>query len=120
MGCVFNVFEGTSVQAESVSGKTWRVACKNWRRLREIRLAGVSLTQLLNRSVRFVNRDPDSGIRLLFEQLPAQQRLDGSTINGYERVEFTHAAVAAYMSSGTVSAWGRNSKRLFQSCRDTD
>ena len=60
----------------------------------------VSLTQLLNPAVRFVNRDPDSGSRLLFEQLLAQQRLDGSTINGYEHVEFTHAAVAAYVASG--------------------
>ena len=60
----------------------------------------VSLAQLLNPSVRFVNRDPDSGTRLLFEQLLAQQRLDGSAINGYEHVEFTHAAVAAYVASG--------------------
>ena len=59
-----------------------------------------SLAQLLNPSVRFVNRDPDSGTRLLFEQLLAQQRLDGSAINGYEHVEFTHAAVAAYVASG--------------------
>ena len=60
----------------------------------------VSLDRLLNPSVRFVNRDPDSGTRLLFEQLLAQQRLDGSAINGYEHVEFTHAAVAAYVASG--------------------
>jgi molybdate transport repressor ModE-like protein len=60
----------------------------------------VSLSQLLNPSVRFVNRDPDSGTRLLFEQLLAQQCLGGSAINGYEHVEFTHAAVAAYVASG--------------------
>jgi len=60
----------------------------------------VSLSQLFNPSVRFVNRDPDSGTRLLFEQLLVQQSLDGSTINGYEHVEFTHAAVAAYVASG--------------------
>src|ERR1700722_10355264 len=60
----------------------------------------VSLSQLLNPAVRFVNRDPDSGTRLLFEQLLAQQKLNGSTINGYEHVEFTHAAVAAYVASG--------------------
>jgi molybdate transport repressor ModE-like protein len=59
-----------------------------------------SLAQLLDRSVRFVNRDPDSGTRLLFDQLLAQQGLDGATINGYEHVEFTHAAVAAYVASG--------------------
>jgi molybdate transport repressor ModE-like protein len=60
----------------------------------------VSLPQLFNLLIRFVNRDPDSGTRLLFEQLLAQQNLDGSSINGYERIEFTHAAVAAYVASG--------------------
>jgi molybdate transport repressor ModE-like protein len=59
-----------------------------------------SLTHLLDPSVRFVNRDADSGTRLLFDQLLAQQRLDGSAINGYVHVEFTHAAVAAYVASG--------------------
>jgi len=59
-----------------------------------------SLCQLLDPSVRFVNRDPDSGTRLLFDQLLEQQRLDGHAINGYEHVEFTHAAVAAYVASG--------------------
>jgi len=63
-----------------------------------------SLAQLLNPAVRFVNRDPDSGTRLLFEQLLTQQKLDGSTINGYEHVEFTHAAVAAYVASGMADA----------------
>lgn len=60
----------------------------------------VSLAQLLNPSIRFVNRDPDSGTRLLFDQLLMQQKIDGSAINGYEHVEFTHAAVAAYVASG--------------------
>jgi molybdate transport repressor ModE-like protein len=58
-----------------------------------------SLEKLLDPAVRFVNRDPDSGTRLLFEQLLAQHRLDGPRINGYEHVEFTHAAVAAYVAS---------------------
>jgi molybdate-binding protein len=59
-----------------------------------------SLDQLLNRSIRFVNRDPDSGTRLLFDQLLAQRKVDGPSINGYEHAEFTHAAVAAYVASG--------------------
>jgi molybdate transport repressor ModE-like protein len=59
-----------------------------------------SLERLLDPTVRFVNRDPDSGTRLLFDHMIAQQGLDGSRINGYERVEFTHAAVAAYVASG--------------------
>ena len=59
-----------------------------------------TLPQLLDPSIRFVNRDPDSGTRLLFDLLLAQQHLDGNAINGYEHVEFTHAAVAAYVASG--------------------
>ena len=60
----------------------------------------VSLPHLLDPSIRFVNRDPDSGTRFLFNQLLAQQKMDGAAVNGYEHVEFTHAAVAAYVASG--------------------
>jgi molybdate transport repressor ModE-like protein len=59
-----------------------------------------SLERLLDPSIRFVNRDPDSGTRQLFEQLLAEHRMEGSRINGYAQVEFTHAAVAAYVASG--------------------
>jgi molybdate-binding protein len=59
-----------------------------------------SLERLLDSSVRFVNRDPESGTRQLFDQLLSQYRVDGTRINGYERVEFTHPAVAAYVASG--------------------
>jgi molybdate transport repressor ModE-like protein len=58
-----------------------------------------SLADLLNPSLRFVNRDPDSGTRLLLEQLLAQRGIDGAAINGYSQIEFTHAAVAAYVAS---------------------
>jgi molybdate transport repressor ModE-like protein len=64
----------------------------------------VSLERLLDPAIRFVNRDPDSGTRLLFDQLLAQHRLDGTRINGYERGEFTHAAVAAYVASDMADA----------------
>jgi len=59
-----------------------------------------SLDRLLDPEIRFVNRDPDSGTRLLFEQLLAQHGIEGARINGYEHGEFTHAAVAAYVASG--------------------
>jgi molybdate transport repressor ModE-like protein len=60
----------------------------------------VSLEELVGRPVRFVNRDPDSGTRRLFDQLLAQSRLDAAAITGYEHVEFTHSAVAAHVASG--------------------
>lgn len=63
-----------------------------------------SLQQLLEPDVRFVNRDPESGTRMLFDELLAQQGLDGSRIQGYQQVEFTHAAVAAYVASGMADA----------------
>jgi molybdate transport repressor ModE-like protein len=59
-----------------------------------------SLGRLQDPSVRFVNRDPDSGTRLLFDQLLQQSGIDGTRINGYSQIEFTHAAVAAYVASG--------------------
>ncbi|NPD15558.1 helix-turn-helix transcriptional regulator [Xinfangfangia sp. D13-10-4-6] len=55
---------------------------------------------LLRPGVRFVNRDPDSGTRILFDQLLAQHQVQGAAIQGYSHSEFTHAAVAAYVASG--------------------
>ena len=59
-----------------------------------------SLRQLLDPGLRFVNRDPESGTRMLFDELLAQQGLDGARIQGYQQIEFTHSAVAAYVASG--------------------
>jgi molybdate-binding protein len=67
-------------------------------------LAIDSLERLLDPAIRFINRDPASGTRLLFEQLLAQHGIDGVGINGYAQVEFTHAAVAAYVASDMADA----------------
>lgn len=67
-------------------------------------LSITSVQRLVDADVRFVNRDPESGTRLLFDQLLAQQGLDTTRITGYERIEFTHAAVAAYVASGMADA----------------
>jgi molybdate transport repressor ModE-like protein len=58
-----------------------------------------SIGHLLDPAVRFVNRDPESGTRLLFDQILQQHSIDSSRINGYQQIEFTHAAVAAYVAS---------------------
>ncbi len=58
-----------------------------------------SLRDIAERKARFVNRDHDSGTRLLFDQLLALKKIDGNSINGLEQIEFTHAAVAAYVAS---------------------
>jgi molybdate transport repressor ModE-like protein len=62
------------------------------------------LSQLLAPDIRFVNRDPESGTRMLFDELLAQHGLDPGRIPGYQQVEFTHAAVAAYVASGMADA----------------
>jgi molybdate-binding protein len=48
-------------------------------------LGVTSLERLLDPEIRFVNRDPDSGTRLLFDQFLAQHKLDPSRINGMSR-----------------------------------
>jgi molybdate transport repressor ModE-like protein len=67
-------------------------------------LGVLSLDRLTDPSVRFVNRDPDSGTRRLFDELLAQRGLNGAQINGFDQVEFTHAAVAAYVASDMADA----------------
>jgi molybdate transport repressor ModE-like protein len=63
-----------------------------------------TLLDLIRTDVRFVNRDPESGTRMLFDALLTQQRIDAAAINGYQQVEYTHAAVAAYVASGMADA----------------
>jgi len=63
-----------------------------------------SLQDLLRAELRFVNRDPESGTRVLFDDLLAQAGIDGARIQGYQQFEFTHAAVAAYVASGMADA----------------
>lgn len=63
-----------------------------------------NLERLTDPAIRFVNRDSNSGSRLLFDQLLVQHGHDTGLINGYEQTEFTHAAVAAYVASGMADA----------------
>jgi molybdate-binding protein len=62
------------------------------------------LQDLVDRKARFVNRDHDSGTRLLFDQLLALHKIDETKIVGAQQMEFTHAAVAAYVASGMADA----------------
>src|ERR1700749_2889511 len=97
-------------------------ACKEWLDPREDRVIGFvtremglmgkrgnplgikSLQDVVDRKARFVNRDHDSGTRLLFDQLLTLHGIDESRINGGQQMEFTHAAVAAYVASGMADA----------------
>jgi len=52
--------------------------------------------------LRYVNRQKGSGTRILLDYLLTQAGLDAAGINGYEREEITHTAVAAAVASGTA------------------
>lgn len=54
--------------------------------------------------VRFINRQPGSGTRLLLDLMLHKQGIEPATIHGYEQCEFTHAAIAAYVASGMADA----------------
>ena len=59
-----------------------------------------SLLDLLNRKVRFINRQIGSGTRLLFDTLLLEEGIDPSEVNGYLHEEFTHSAVANAILAG--------------------
>lgn len=54
--------------------------------------------------VRFVNRQPGSGTRLLLEHMLRQAGLRMQQVQGYDSSEFTHLAVAAHIASGMADA----------------
>jgi molybdate transport repressor ModE-like protein len=62
------------------------------------------LKDLARKDVRFINREKGSGTRLLIEMLLGRAKVDPHELNGFEDVEYTHAAVAAYIASGRADA----------------
>jgi len=58
------------------------------------------LTDLANSKLRFINRQPLSGTRDLFDSLLQQEKILPSSIRGYGNHEYTHSAVAAYVATG--------------------
>lgn len=59
-----------------------------------------SLEDLTRDDVRFVNRQPRSGTRILLDLLLESRGIDPGRIRGFQNAELTHAAVAAYIASG--------------------
>jgi len=62
-----------------------------------------TLSDLHKRSVRFINRQHDSGTRTILDQLLTSSNINGKEINGYGNEEFTHVAVAAMIASGAAN-----------------
>lgn len=58
------------------------------------------LADLARPGVRFVNRQPGAGTRVLLDYLLARCRIRAARIAGYEHEEFTHLAVAMAVASG--------------------
>jgi len=62
-----------------------------------------TLSDLHKRSVRFINRQLDSGTRTILDQLLGSSNINAKEINGYGNEEFTHVAVAAMIASGAAN-----------------
>ncbi|CAM5330184.1 Putative molybdopterin biosynthesis protein MoeA/LysR substrate binding-domain-containing protein OS=Afipia felis OX=1035 GN=NCTC12722_01118 PE=4 SV=1 [Afipia felis] len=62
-----------------------------------------SLEDLVARKARFVNRDHDSGTRQVFDQLLAYHNIAADDVHETQ-MEFTHAAVAAFVASDMADA----------------
>ena len=58
-----------------------------------------SIKSLTRRSIKFVNRQKGSGTRAVFDELIKLNKINKKDINGYEKEEFTHTAVAAMVAS---------------------
>jgi molybdate transport repressor ModE-like protein len=66
------------------------------------RIYGVA--DLARPGVRFINRQPGSGTRVLLDLLLAEAGIAPTQLRGHEQCEFTHAAVAAFVASGMADA----------------
>jgi len=74
-----------------------------------------SLADLTRPGLRFVNRQAGSGTRVLLDLLLEHEGIDSRNIAGFENVEYTHAAVGAYIASGMgdAGAGDETAARLF-------
>jgi molybdenum cofactor synthesis domain-containing protein len=63
-----------------------------------------SITDLAQRKLRFINRQPGSGTRILFDYKLADSQLTPADILGYENDEYTHMSVAVAVLSGRAHA----------------
>jgi putative molybdopterin biosynthesis protein len=63
-----------------------------------------SIQDLAQPGLRFVNRALGTGTRVLLDELLAQSRVAAQDIDGYDRTEPSHAAVAQAVASGSADA----------------
>jgi molybdate transport repressor ModE-like protein len=58
------------------------------------------LSDLSREDIRFVNRQPGSGTRMLLDLALRRIGVDPDRVNGYASTELTHSAIAAFVASG--------------------
>jgi putative molybdopterin biosynthesis protein len=63
-----------------------------------------TLADIARTGARYVNRQRDAGTRILFDSLLATQGIPSAAIVGYDRLEFSHLAVAQLIASGDADA----------------
>ena len=63
-----------------------------------------SIADLAGKDIRFINREPAAGTRVIFDALIEGAGVEFGSIHGYDNEEFTHTAVAAIVASGAVDA----------------
>lgn len=61
-----------------------------------------SIKDLLNSDIRYINRQKGAGTRVLFDYLLDKENINADQINGYNREEYTHLAVAAAIKNNTA------------------
>jgi putative molybdopterin biosynthesis protein len=61
-----------------------------------------TIRDLTRSGVRFINRQRGAGTRLLLDYLLQEEGLEAAKIDGYNREEYTHMAVAVNVFSGTA------------------
>lgn len=64
----------------------------------------VGINDLARKGIRFVNRQPGSGTRVLLDYELKKLAMESTAIAGYEREEFTHMAVGVAIASGLADA----------------
>lgn len=63
-----------------------------------------SVADLARPGIRFINRQRDSGTRILLDELLAEASIEPGRTDGYDNEEHTHAAVAAHVAGGLADA----------------
>lgn len=63
-----------------------------------------SIADLIHPGLRFINREPAAGTRVIFDALLDKAGIEAAAVRGYDNEEFTHTAVAAIVASGAADA----------------